>query len=125
VDRYAEEPAASVKKPAPEPTFDRDGWPTDATLDLIRNWPVEDTEGWFKFIFGCWETHYGSVLVKEAGASDWHKGFPVIFATGGWSANESIIQAMQSHSVLWGTWWYSSTRGGRFEFRVRGLKARP
>lgn len=39
------------------------------------------------------------------------------FVTGGWSGNEEIIGAMMENRPAWLELWYSTTRGGKYEFR--------
>jgi hypothetical protein len=34
----------------PDPEFDAHGYPTEATLDVIRNWPWQDFDGLRDFI---------------------------------------------------------------------------
>lgn len=87
----------------PQPEFDRDGYPTDKTLKAIEEWPINDALGWLKYIEAAWDHHYGSM---------WVDGRQLKMATGGWSANESVISAMRRNFVLWNLFWESSHRGG-------------
>jgi hypothetical protein len=65
---------------------------------------------WFSFVESLWNHDYGKV--------DRHAD-RIILITGGWSDNEAIVSAMQSNTTLWSRTWYSSTRGGRCEFRLK------
>jgi hypothetical protein len=95
-----------------EPTFDRDGYPADETLEAISEWtggPIE----WLGFCADAWNVEYGRL--DNTKRFDFDE--PVmIFITGGWSGNESIIAAMRGN-MLWSCLWRSSTSGGRHEFR--------
>jgi len=87
-----------------EPEFDRDGYPTDKTLETIATWDHRDSVGWFDFIKRAW--HMSSWGWSET-EDEYH------ISTGGWSGNESIIGAM-NRNILWTLLWYSSRRGGHF-----------
>lgn len=90
------------------PTFDRDGYPTDETLDAIKAWPYTDLNGLMAFVCEAW-SEYGS----------WHEWCDVIrIATGGWSGNESIIDALLENHMAWTLLWHSSRRGGGYTFRI-------
>lgn len=39
-------------------------------------------------------------------------------STGGWSGNESVIEAMMANSLFWATHWLSTRRGGHYVFLV-------
>ena len=95
-----------------EPTFDKDGYPTDETLEAIEKWDARDTLGLFAFMEQCWSyPHY------------WNRAGDVIqISTGGWSGNESIISAFQANYIAWIFTWVSSRRGGHYEFEVREKK---
>ncbi|MFC8797308.1 hypothetical protein ACFT2C_06220 [Promicromonospora sp. NPDC057138] len=41
----------------------------------------------------------------------------MVLATGGWSGNESVISTVQD-TMFHLMFWYSSTRGGLYEYRV-------
>jgi len=73
------------------PTFDADGYPTEETLKIIKDWPFEEREKVLSYIAKAW--HYPE-SAKEVRPGIW------VFATGGWSGNESIIAALRS-GVLW------------------------
>ena len=89
--------------------LDEDGYPTDATLELIAKWNYEDPVGWFEFIESIW-------YLREWG---WRKdGNTYNVSTAGWSGNESVISAMMKNWVLWSTTWVQSRRGGHYIFEV-------
>lgn len=96
-----------------EPTFDKDGYPTDETLQAIREWPYGDMPGLFEFIRQAWE--YEDMAWEE------NDGIYKI-STCGWSGNESLIDALGDNFVAWMQCWYSSTRGGHYVFALPGTE---
>ncbi len=98
------------------PTFDSDGYPTEETLQAIREWPA-DTDckyprwsGLMKFIQEAWTYDYP---YWEREGNTYH------LSTGGWSGNESIIAAMIQNRIFWMVCWVSNRRGGHYEFEVK------
>ena len=73
------------------PAFDRDGYPTEWTLEAIESWPAVPRHDWYKllnFMQAAWRDSYGRVT---------HGGRSWEFITGGWSGNESIIAALRQN----------------------------
>lgn len=68
-----------------KPTFDAEGYPTEETLECIRNWLHTDAEGLLRFIRDAW---HGPELGAEVRPGIW------TFVTGGWSGNEEILAAL-------------------------------
>lgn len=96
------------------PTFDRNGYPTEETLEAIRAWPGR--KGWttlFAFIREAWR--YPDYWQQDG---DTHT-----VATGGWSGNEDLIAALKDNQIAWLKCWRSSERGGRYVFMVPERKA--
>ena len=95
-----------------EPTFNKDGYPTDETLEAIEKWDAKDIPGLFAFMEEAWcFSHY------------WNRDGDILsISTGGWSGNESIISAFQVNYIAWMFTWVSSRRGGHYEFEVREKK---
>lgn len=92
----------------PEPAFDRVGYPTTETLVTIAKWPYP-FEGFYDYIRKCWKHEYGRI---------WEEEGHMRMATGGWSANEGIIDAMQDNTLFWASKWQASYRGGLFVFKL-------
>lgn len=91
------------------PTFDRDGYPTDETLAYIKNWnDLENVQGWMDFCLDAMHDVYARVDRREN---------MVYIATGGWSGNEDVINAM-SQNILWRLCWRMSVIGGAYILRV-------
>lgn len=99
-----------------EPTFYRDGYPTDEMLDIITNWPATDPAGCIDYVRAAW-SEMGSVSdeLRPAEAAmlstDLDKHL-VRFSTGGWSGNESLIAALEYNHVVYMMTWRLSARGG-------------
>jgi hypothetical protein len=105
--------------------MDRDGYPDDQELDRIRAWPAEDPHGLLEFIRSLWRypefvrVSYPHGLPADLGRPRYH------LSTGGWSGNESIIGALEANQVFWSMCWFSSQRGGHYEFDLPKVKKRP
>jgi len=74
-----------------QPTFDKDGYPTEETLRTIRHWGPTMIEDLMKFIASAW---HWSDMAKQTSPGLW------VFATGGWTGNEMLICALQE-SLAW------------------------
>lgn len=90
-------------------------------LEKIRTWPIES--GWaadlFAFVSAHWNMVHGTL--QEAWAvpdlsSDQADGR--YLSTGGWSYNEGLIGALQSHTLWWSLCWVQSRRGGGYWFEI-------
>lgn len=107
------------------PTFDRDGYPTDETLDRIERWPVQsvdDVRTCLDFVTDSWDNHYGGVsrTLSSTELSMVHaqKGEKFIrFATGGWSGNEALIAALQRNTQVHTFSCVATVRGGLHIYR--------
>ena len=89
-----------------EPTFDKDGYPTEETLRAIREWSSKDMRGLMQFVCDAWR--YDDYVTLDGGSLELH--------TGGWSGNESIVHALQGNSMFWMMCWEKSERGGHYWF---------
>lgn len=87
------------------PTFDRDGYPTDETTECIANieaWPWDRYDAWIEFCRAAYAEGRG--WIRETPPT-------LVFVTGGWSGNESVIGAMEQNFMFkW--YWRGSKRGG-------------
>lgn len=107
--------------------LDEDGYPTDAALDRVREWPWSHPEGWrglFDFIKSIWYmADWG--WHEEAGTSMREEGVTKLhISTAGWSGNESIVRAMQENFMLQATCWEQSRRGGHFIYELKPRDSR-
>ena len=107
-----------------EPTFDKDGYPTDDTLDRVRTWPMDspsDMGVLLGFVQIAWT--YPDYFTPAKRRTRLWKGAELRrlwrVSTGGWSGNESLINAMQGNLMFWSLAWVSSRRGGHYEFETR------
>lgn len=122
--------------PRTQPTFDADGYPTDATLTLIEQWPLfpqsdipagearrlRGAQACLDFVLAAWNTTYGSAIytlaTSELSLVQAKKGEQFIrFVTGGWSGNEMLIAALRRNAVVQSMTWCLSSRGGLHIYR--------
>lgn len=108
-----------------EPTFDREGYPTEETLERIRTWEcptIADMLACMDFAGRAWS--YPDYWEKE---DDWidpddppHMARPEVrytFSTGGWSGNESIVHEIEANMMVQMIGAWSWRRGGHYEYR--------
>ena len=88
--------------------MDEHGYPTEAELIEIREWPHTDIDGLIEFCQELTEA-YGTWTIEGRKAE---------FSTGGWSGNEDVLGAMADNSMFWAICWVSSRRGGHYEFEL-------
>lgn len=87
--------------------MDINGYPEDHELDKIKSW-TDDFPALMRYVHDRWQYADVGFWTEKNGLYE--------ISTGGWSGNESLIDAMQYNSVFWVTWWVSSRRGGHFVF---------
>src|SRR5262245_33455934 len=107
-------------------------YPTDEQLERIATWPFADAPGWFAFIkaSGHWwpDESWGWDEMDGPAKECWYLDKPgriYRISTGGWSGNESIIEAMQKNFELWHLTWVTHRVGGHYEFLVRPERPTP
>lgn len=108
-------------EPLTAPEFDDDNYPTEATLETIRQWDWRDLKGLFKFLHAAnIYSDCGYCHLSEDG--QWLQ-----FSTGGWSGNESLISAMQEGERGWkfGVALFAHCRGGHYLFGCLNAKGFP
>ena len=91
-------------------------YPSDADLARIEAWPVDDLRGLFDFIEERWA--YPEYWDDKPSPPFADEAAIIKCSTGGWSGNESLIGALQANRAAWFLTWYSSRRGGHYEFRI-------
>lgn len=99
--------------------LDSDGYPSDQALDKIASWDYNDPKGWFEFIRELWHLRswgwtegYFKDSIYDPEKYTYH------ISTAGWSGNEDIIRAMQTHPILWDNAWLETRRGGHYVFEL-------
>ena len=102
----------------PEPTFDTLGYPSDASLEIIRNWPVENKHrALMAFVEKLWK--YPEYWNEQKTITNTHYEFEYTISTGGWSGNEELVRALYDNTMFWVSCWTRSERGGRYVFTVK------
>jgi hypothetical protein len=88
-----------------------DNYPEMHELENIKNWPHEDPEGLMDYCISMWMWGSEESIKRPNGVYR--------FATGGWSGNESIIEALGENTLFWMMHWESSHRGGLHIFKIQ------
>lgn len=91
------------------------GYPTAADLREIREWDCTTREDQLELMRRVCELwHWTSLASNDAGSMS--------LSTGGWSGNESIIEALEANAWFWKLCFVSSQRGGHYVFEVGGVR---
>lgn len=85
-----------------QPSFDRGGYPTEETLQTIREWDAMDWPGLMDYLHDAWHDN-GRFTLRDGHLE---------LATGGWSGNEEILGALERNRCFHAFYWKSSSRGG-------------
>jgi hypothetical protein len=99
--------------------MDPDGYPDDAELTAVREWPWQDFAGLMGYLRERWQYadmgywHETDWRLAEFGGGE-KKEYHL--HTAGWSGNESLIDALQQNQLMWAFHWVSSRRGGHYVF---------
>lgn len=89
----------------PDEAFEEfDGYHTEETLQVIRDWDRRDAEGLLAYLRERWQ--------YDAWDRD---GNDLQISTMGWSGNEDLIRALQD-SGFWTVAWAATERGGHYTF---------
>lgn len=91
--------------------FDDDCYPTDETLETIKNFEVngdEDCEKLLQMASKVWL--YPGYFTKDESTKCW------FVSTGGWSGNEDVIRALVKNHVFWALYWKQTRAGGHYIF---------
>lgn len=100
-------------------SMDEDCYLKDTDLEKIEYWNYNDFIGLMEFVETIWDSNYGSFTVSEGSYEVGKlKTKKYRLTTGGWSDNETILQAIQNNDLFWLSCWESSSRGGLYVFEV-------
>lgn len=90
-------------------------YPTDVELKTVETWEFKEPGSFTSFMQYVRSIgHYW-----PNGILGWTQaGRTYSIATGGWSGNEDIIEAMQRNDTFWTVCWLQSRRGGHFMFEL-------
>ncbi len=84
-------------------------YPSEEELNRIRNWnAITDARGLIDFVASVWNCDYGAYRT--------YAGHAFQLITGGWSGNESLIDALSDNRMFWSVYWKQSNRGGSYYF---------
>ena len=95
------------------------GYPTKKELNIIRQWDVEDDPiGLVYYVAGLW--HWPDFFKYNWYKENLTKRYllHVEAHTGGWSGNEDLIEAFNSHWLFSSLFLYQWQRGGHFWYKV-------
>ena len=93
-------------------------YPSDEELEKVRIWDaVKDPHGLIEFLKEIW--HWPDWGVVCTGT----RSMKLVLHTGGWSGNESIVQALEENLMFFTLFWLRSDRGGHYYFRIKKFKA--
>lgn len=99
-------------------TIDIYDYPSDEHLESIREWSGSwrelmtlVRELWWKANLRGWCTAH---IVNEM-----DDVLKYEISTGGWSGNESLVEALQENTMFWLSCWQQSRRGGHYIFEAR------
>ena len=85
------------------------GYPDESELRRIRKWHGDWTD-LLAFVETLWRYADTGYWVQHGNRYE--------VSTVGWSGNESIIAALEENLIFWTMCWWSSRRGGHYEFKV-------
>lgn len=103
-----------TKSNRPEATFDRDGYPTEESIDAILTYEGTPAE----FVFFTQRLYRNGAVEIEAAEDDFgHPIFRVSYVTLGWSGCESVMGAIKQTMFM--HFWRESKVGGLDVFEVK------
>ena len=103
-------------------------YPDDDDLKRVSEWRNEWLNDgkfpvfapWFDLIKSLWwAADWGWTEFDGSDDGDPIRVYQI--STGGWSGNESLLEAMRDNFVCWSMTFYSMRRGGHYEFRIPRL----
>jgi len=103
--------------------LDKNGYPTKKALETISKWTVKDNsiKEFIEFLQDIWNWGDQMLTVKKGFSERQFKRsvMKIEMHTGGWSGNESIIEAIEKQEYgLFFSYWKKTERGGHYYFEV-------
>jgi hypothetical protein len=100
-----------------------DGYPTEEELERIIKWDGDFKQllSYVKSVGHYWPEEDGWGWSEEPEVVDELRGGYVTryhISTGGWSGNESIIDALNKNFLFWHMHWVQHRRGGHYIFEI-------
>ena len=98
--------------------MDSEGYPEEKELRMIRKWDVKDFPTLLQFVEERWTYHdfIKREVIKDKILKKDYLQWTLI--TGGWSGNESLVNALLGNQLFEMCWYYEWTRGGKHVFRI-------
>lgn len=99
-----------------------EGYPELEELEKISLW-LTDFEALMEYVHDRWwgeswaQFNYDRDAVGEAEVEG--VGIVYTIATGGWSGNEDLVEALEKNFMFWTSCWTESKRGGLYIFEVK------
>lgn len=104
-----------------DPELDESGYPTEETLETIRNWKYNNDTKFvdlLEYVNKAW--HWNDFMqMREVSRGEDQDVYEYTCITGGWSGNEDLIEAMHKNPMFWAFCWRESHRGGKHVFEVK------
>lgn len=98
--------------------WDGDGYPTDETLEIVRNWPYDRPLALFHALSAGWFGGEDYIHPDEAVPRVWR------ISTAGWSGNEDLLEAMEENRMLWMQTYMAHKVGGHYLFDAKPSEGR-
>ncbi len=105
--------------------LDENGYPTEDALRYIKDWdwrdkPTSEYTALFDVIQSIWWSPEFGWHDEDVECEITNRTVRrYTLSTGGWSGNESLIEALQSNWIVWSVTWEQSRRGGHYIFEVK------
>ena len=100
---------------------DKDGYPTKEELNKIKDWSldslIEDPLSLIRYIGKLWFYPDRIVIQETEDPIMNRKEYSLYLSTGGWSGNESIIEAL-AKNIFWQMYWVKTEVGGHYWFKI-------
>ena len=88
--------------------------PTKSEIETIIHWDILNlgVSDLIELIEDVWSKDYGRFIRRG------RRVLQLELHTGGWSDNESIIEALKNNTLFWCSFWRKSVVGGHYYFKI-------